>query len=181
MDRESKDAATRQEDGNDSGEKVQAVPAKKRGLAEAQREADEFKGPVSEFISETAKSYPQVALRAVSPNYRLHAGQWDPGVTVDLSGPENAVRAFLAHAGLVLKPTSLQLIQPVDGRTGRTFTTPVKQFSAIFMNPEPHPDRAYKDPALAAAGSERHYGISDQGSRREKNEIGNEIEQMNRG
>lgn len=141
MDQEAKGGVSNRDEGSVTSQEAQTASPEKRTLAEAMRLGDILEGPTTEVITKTAKDYPEVTVKKVYPNYRLHAGQWDPGITVDLSGPKTAVMAFLAHLGLILNPTSLQVLTSTGQRTGGTGSAPVRQYQAIFMNPGLNPDR----------------------------------------
>ena len=84
------------------------------------------------YAEELIKQFPEITLRSWFPSWRSEDGQWKAGVKLDLTGPEVAVRAFLASVAVARNLDRVQVLQGIDPETGRTFDKLVKDFTAYL-------------------------------------------------
>ncbi len=86
------------------------------------------------YAEELIKEFPEITLRSWCFSHQYKGGvKQDPGVILNLTGPEIAVRAFLASLGLARNLDSIQVLQDIDPGTGRISNKPVKDFRAYLI------------------------------------------------
>ena len=84
------------------------------------------------FAKELIKEFPGITLRSWVPSWRSEDEHWRAGVGLNLTGPEVAVRAFLASLAVARNLDRVQILQGIDPKTGRTFDKLMKDFTAYL-------------------------------------------------
>lgn len=105
-------------------------PKKDNGLGDWMNTDTGRAKELAAYAGEVVREFPEVTLRAANLFYHLKDGHVEPGVALELTGPESAVRAFLASLALARNVDSVQIFQGIDPETGRTSNKPVKDFTA---------------------------------------------------
>jgi hypothetical protein len=146
MDQESRKASAMQESGKVEGDGSRGV-----SYEEAERRAKAFEGRMFEFVRNTVEGYPELALKKLNLNYRLLNYEWHPGINLEVTGPEIAVKAFLSHLGHALGPSSLVACELLDKTAGIALDGSAKRFYAILTNPDPNFNMANADRSFVKA------------------------------
>lgn len=114
---------------------------------------------MSAFIRTTARYYPEITLHSIYAGSGVRARQYHVAVTVKLTGHETTLQAFVAHLRITLKPASVMVGHPVDETTGMPFTIPIRDISAVIVNPMLDPAAMGMDPAVVMSFLEQHYPV----------------------
>ncbi len=98
-------------------------------IPENWRPREELTREIGSYAEELVKEFPEITLRSWNLEYRMRGGQWQqPGLTLHLTGPELAVRAYVSCLGLARNLERIMIFQDIASQTGRTFDKPVKDF-----------------------------------------------------